>query len=229
MGTALLFPGQGSQTPTCATGRRVPAGSAGARNRGCGADPFELARRGHRLRAAGDRMRQPRRLGARRPPRGRCVAGHSLGELSALAAAGAVEVATGLRSRSSAARLMQDAAESAARAGCCALLGDEAEARAVGRSEFGLTIANDNGPRSSSSPARWTTRPAAAAAAQARGVRTMRLPSRGAFHSPAMRDAVPEFREALERIDLRSPPFPSSPAPRPSRSTDVRATSSPPR
>ena len=44
--------------------------------------------------------------------------------------------------------------------------------------------------------------PAAAAAAKELGLRAMELPVTGAFHSPMMASAVPEFTAALERVDV---------------------------
>ena len=82
--TAVLFPGQGSQTDDM---RDSAAGCA----RTCsslateivGEDPFAARRGGHPLRAARDLLRQPRRLTARSTmPSADALAGHSLGEFA---------------------------------------------------------------------------------------------------------------------------------------------------
>ena len=120
------------------------------------------------------------------------LVGHSLGELSALAAAGAVDEAAGLRLVALRGRLMERAAEEAGGDGGMLALSvsrDVGEALARG---FGLTVANDNSPdQVVLSGERDWLEVLAEEAGQA-GVRTTLLPIRGAFHSSAM--AGPECR-----------------------------------
>ena len=109
---AIIFPGQGSQTPGM---RDVVAAERpdliAEATRLVGADPFEHI-------DDGTRFAQPaifcasiahwERLGR---PSADLFAGHSLGELAALAASGAISVEDGLRAVPRAAALMQEAAE----------------------------------------------------------------------------------------------------------------------
>jgi [acyl-carrier-protein] S-malonyltransferase len=131
------------------------------------------------------------------------AAGHSLGELAALAAAGAMDHRAGLRLAVERGALMQQAAE-AGGGGMLALLGDRDVALALAE-RFGLTLANDNapeqvvvaGPASELDAARGKARPS--------GLRGLRLAVRGAFHSPEMEPALAGFREALRTVDFRPP------------------------
>jgi [acyl-carrier-protein] S-malonyltransferase len=140
------------------------------------------------------------------------LVGHSLGELSALAAAGALDEAAGLRLVALRGRLMERAAEEAGGDGGMLALSvsrDVGEALARG---FGLTVANDNSPdQVVLSGERDWLEVLAEEAGQA-GVRTKLLPIRGAFHSSAMASAREEFADALRRTpigDLRIPVFSS--------------------
>jgi len=146
-----------------------------------------------------------------------------VGELPALAAAGAMDVAAGLRLAVARGRIMQRAAESGAPGGMLAVLGDEPEAALMAR-EFGLTIANHNarGQLVLSGPTAQLD--AAAETARARRVKVMKLPIAGAFHSPAMRDAVPEFRKALARTEFRRPSVPVFSCTTAKPFVDIRAT-----
>ena len=74
--------------------------------------------------------------------------------------------------------------------------------------ELELTIANDNAPGQLVLSGPAANLDAAAAAARGRHLKTMRLPISGAFHSPAMREAVPEFREELARTEFEPPSVP---------------------
>ncbi len=223
-GTALLFPGQGSQTPTM---RGLVAeyrpDLLELAIEACGSDPFERLEQGTAFAqpamyaaaiAAWERAERPAAV---------AMAGHSLGELPALAAAGAVEVATGLQLAVERGRIMQRAAESAAPGGMLAALGDEAEATRLAQ-DFGLTIANHNAPGQLVLSGPVDQLDLAAAAARKRRLKTMRLPIAGAFHSPALRDAVPEFREVLERTDFTEPAVPVFSCTTAEPFEDVRAT-----
>jgi [acyl-carrier-protein] S-malonyltransferase len=171
-----------------------------------GSDPFERV-------ADGTAYAQPaiycaalagwERLG---PTDASYLAGHSLGELAALAAAGAMEHADGLRLAVRRGALMQEAAERVG-GGMLALIGEREPALEVAE-EHGLTVANDNapeqlvvaGPADALDRARRSARPA--------GLRALRLPVAGAFHSPEMEPAVDGFREALADVEFREPRVP---------------------
>ena len=88
-----------------------------------------------------------------------------------------------------------------------ALLGDDAAARTVARLS-GLPITNDNAPgQIVVSGPDWRL-VAAAARAKAERLRAVRLRIQGAFHTPAMRGALPDFRAALARVDFQAPLVP---------------------
>src|SRR5919106_1219212 len=72
-------------------------------------------------------------------------AGHSLGEIGALAAAGAIEDGDGLRIVVARGRLMDDAARHAEPGGMLAVGSDREGAESLAR-DHGLTVANENSP-----------------------------------------------------------------------------------
>src|SRR5262245_34045422 len=146
MRTALLFPGQGSQVP----GMRDLVEEARPdlltlATRLVGDDPFDRIDEGTRYAqpalfcaslAAWER-------GGR--PAADFYAGHSLGELAALVAAGSFDAVDGLRLAVHRGAAMHAAAEQAHGGGMLAVLGDDGLARSIAASH-GLTIANDNAP-----------------------------------------------------------------------------------
>jgi acyl transferase domain-containing protein len=134
-------------------------------------------------------------------------AGHSLGELTALAAARALSPEDGLRLVATRGRLMQRAAESGPAGAMLAVAGGLAVAQGVAE-EFGLTVANDNSPDQVVLSGDEDAVVRARSAVKAAGHRAFRLPIRGAFHSPAMAAAAPEFRAALDDTEFRPPRAP---------------------
>ena len=134
------------------------------------------------------------------------MAGHSLGELGALVAAGSLSERDGMRLVVIRGRLMQEAGERAGDGGMLALLGAGAAEHAQALAdEHGLAVANDNSPQQIVLSGARASLPAAAAAAKDLGLRAMELPVTGAFHSPMMEAAVPEFAAALEQVEVREP------------------------
>lgn len=135
------------------------------------------------------------------------LAGHSLGEIAALAAAGTLSEEDGLRLVALRGRLMDQAAASAAPGGMLAMIGPHDEARALAERR-GLVVANDNAPEQLVLSGPRGALESAAADARGRGLRTVDLRVAGAFHSPAMRPALERFSTALEGIELRKPRVP---------------------
>ena len=131
------------------------------------------------------------------------LAGHSLGELSALAVAGALAPDAAVRLAVTRGRLMQ-AVAGASPGGMLALLGDADEARAAAEAA-GVRIANDNGPTQLVAAGPPERLDAAAAEAKARGVRAIRLGVRGAFHTEAMAPAAERLRDALDGFEINPP------------------------
>ena len=208
--TALLFPGQGSQTPGMReeVERHRPELLEAATD-AVGADPFERVEEGTRYAQPAiycTSLASWSRLGE---PLGDLLAGHSLGEYAALVAAGSLDPHDGLRLVALRGRLMQEAGErDSGRGGMLAVLGSGAVSPAQLADRHGLFVANDNAPGQVvlSGPA-GALEPAAADA-EAAGLRAIRLPVTGAFHSPAMAGGVPAFEAALAEVELSPPRAP---------------------
>jgi [acyl-carrier-protein] S-malonyltransferase len=136
------------------------------------------------------------------------LVGHSLGELTALTAAGAVDEASGLRIVALRGRLMERAAkEAAGEGGMLALCVSRDVGIALARG-FGLTVASDNAPHQVVLSGERDWLEVLAEEASTSGVRAKLLPIQGAFHSPAMASAREEFADALRRIPVRKPRIP---------------------
>lgn len=138
---------------------------------------------------------------AGRPAAG-AVAGHSLGELAALVAGGALDTQAGLRIAVLRGYLMQRAADEAGEGGMLALLGDGGVARELARGH-GLTIANDNAPTQLVVSGPEAKLDEARREARATGLRALRLPVRGAFHSLDMGSAAGALKRALRQVSFQ--------------------------
>jgi [acyl-carrier-protein] S-malonyltransferase len=210
--TALLFPGQGSQTPNMReqVERQLPDLLEIARAE-VSDDFFERA-------DEGTRWAQPAIYCAalagfdvlRDRVEPDVMAGHSLGEIAALVAADALTAEDGLRLVAARGRLMQEAAERAEDGGGGMLAvraRDRAPVEKVA-TDCGLTFANDNAP---DQIVLSGSNEAIAGAEERLGetrVRTKRLAVAGAFHSPLMEPAIEPFRAVVEKIDVREPRVP---------------------
>src|SRR5918996_2410632 len=139
------------------------------------------------------------RLG--RPP-AEYFAGHSVGEIGALAAAGAIDDEDGLRIVAARGFAMEEATRTQARGGMLAVGTDRRRAAAFAASH-GLALANENAPQQYVLAGRVDAIEAAALQAKSMGVRRKRLAVSGAFHTAAMGAAVAPFRAALERFEFR--------------------------
>jgi len=207
MSTALLFPGQGSQTSVMRelVEREAPE-LLDLSLAEVGTDAFVRAREG-------TAYAQPAIvcaslaawMGAGRPD-AEVLAGHSLGELSALAVGGAIEHPDAVRLAAARGRAMQ-AAAAADPGAMVALLGDEAQSRALAR-DCEVQIANYNGPTQLVASGSLGAVENLLTVAKRRGVKAIRLAIAGAFHTEAMKVAVPRYREALERTLIRPPDSP---------------------
>jgi [acyl-carrier-protein] S-malonyltransferase len=131
-------------------------------------------------------------------------AGHSLGELTALVAAGALAEEDGLTLVVTRGRLMQRVADEEPEAGMLAV-GSSREVAEELAAPLGLAVANDNSPSQIVVSGDGEAIRRARAAAAERGLRTFRLPIRGAFHTPALARVVPEYRAALDAVEVRPP------------------------
>lgn len=137
-------------------------------------------------------------------PKADYFAGHSLGELAALAAAGAIDTTDGLLLAIRRGELMQQAAEMQPGGGMMAVIGDDEVTRRIAE-ETGATVANFNSPGQLVLSGSEAELQAAEEKIAEAGLRAVRLPVNGAFHSPAMEPVVPAFREALASTPVSEP------------------------
>jgi [acyl-carrier-protein] S-malonyltransferase len=218
--TVVLFPGQGSQTADMRehVARHCPGLLERCLER-VGEDPFTRV-------SESTRFQQPAIFCASwagwtalglTPA---AAAGHSLGELAALAAAGVLTVEDALDLVVLRGRLMAEADPDGS---MVALVGASDEDAAAIARDAGVTIANDNAPGQIVLSGPRERLAGVEADAGRRSVRAVALPVAGAFHSPSMQPAVGAFRAALDEVELREPRFPvySCAAARPFE--DVRA------
>lgn len=199
--TAILFPGQGSQSPDMRdTVARVRPDLVDRVTQRVGEDPFARAQESTRFAQPAIFCASLAGWAELNKPLGDMMAGHSLGELTALVAAEAISERDGLE-------LVAVRGELMARAGAggmLALLGaGAAESAPALAAAHDLAVANDNCPTQVVLSGPREALPGAAQDATERGLRTMDLPVSGAFHSPMMAAAVPEFTAALERVEIR--------------------------
>ena len=139
------------------------------------------------------------------------LAGHSLGELSALVAAGALNPVSGLELAVRRGELMA-LAETSEAEGMLAVLGASEEKLALLVDEHEVVVANDNAPGQVVLAGPVSRLRAASKQARELGVRAILLDVAGAFHSPAMSGAVGSFRAALDSVEFRPPAIPAIPA-----------------
>jgi [acyl-carrier-protein] S-malonyltransferase len=134
-------------------------------------------------------------------------AGHSVGEYTALTAAGSLTPDDALRLVCVRGRAMRAAAR-AGGGGMAAVKGIAFDELAELCARSGAVVANDN------SPAQLVVSGSDAALAEvarevrSRGGRCLLLAVEGAFHSPAMAPAAAALRDALDHADVRMPKAP---------------------
>lgn len=137
-------------------------------------------------------------------------AGHSLGEYTALAVAGALDPADGMRLVMARGRLMADAPDGT----MAAVLGLEREpldaiCRDVASRGDVCVVANDNSPgQLVISGTRSGIEAASTAARRAGARRVVPLNVGGAFHSPLMGAAASAFAAVLADVEIRDPRWP---------------------
>jgi [acyl-carrier-protein] S-malonyltransferase len=207
--TAGLFPGQGSQTSDLRD--RVERVLPELLERAVelvGEDPFARV-------AESTRFAQPAiycasiagwaEYGALARPS--VLAGHSLGELSALVAAGALDRESGLALAVRRGELM-GSAQPREEHGMLAVLGAEEGLPARLATEHDVVVANDNAPGQIVLAGPLDGLREASGQARREGARAIWLDVAAAFHSPSMAGAVEPFRAALEEVELRPPAIP---------------------
>lgn len=138
------------------------------------------------------------------------VAGHSLGEFSALVAAGAMAFEDGLKLVAARARAMQKACEAKPSTMAAVLaLPDEKVEEICDSVEGTVVAANYNCPgQIVISGEIEAVEAACAKALEAGAKRALRLPVGGAFHSPLMEPARQELAAAIEATEFSTPRVP---------------------
>jgi malonyl CoA-acyl carrier protein transacylase len=202
--TAILFPGQGSQT---ADMRDVVAAVRpdllSAVIDLVGEDPFPLVDQS-------TRYAQPAIFCAslagwsqvRASVEPIALAGHSLGELTALAAAGVLDDFDALRLVVLRGLLMDVAGAESGGGTMLAVLGATPAQAAALALRHGVSLANDNAPGQVVLSGAPDALKAARDDARGSGLRAVALDVAGAFHSPQMQRAVVPFREALAGVEI---------------------------
>ena len=217
---AVLFPGQGSQTPEMR--EQVARLAPDLLERVVdlvGEDPFPRVEESTRFAQPAIFCASVAAYDALGLEPG-VAAGHSLGELAALVAAGVLDRDDALELVVLRGRLMAEADDTGS---MLALVGaTEEEAREIA-AHAGVTVANDNAPGQVVLSGEREKLAQAEEDARDHGRRALKLNVAGAFHSPLMEPAVQPFREALDAIELGEARFPvvSCASARPF--TDVRA------
>lgn len=148
-----------------------------------------------------------RLMNSRRPD---MVAGHSLGEFSALVIAGALDMGNGLRLVSERALAMQEACELQPGTMAAVLgMADEKVAEVCNRIDDVVVAANFNCPgQVVISGSLSGVEQACKALKEAGAKRALKLPVGGAFHSPLMQPAAERLKAAIMETKFYTPEFP---------------------
>lgn len=138
------------------------------------------------------------------------VAGHSLGEFSALVVAGALSFEDGLRLVAKRAMAMQKCCEAQSGAMAAILaLEDEVVEQICDQTEGVVVAANYNCPGQLVISGASESVDAACEKLKAAGARrALRLPVGGAFHSPLMEAAREELEQAIAEVEFHTPKCP---------------------
>ena len=223
---AFLFPGQGSQA--VGMGAALAEASRAARDafaevdEALGQHLFRLMRDGPDDELKLTENAQPaimahsiavlRTLGVALPDKAEFVAGHSLGEYSALCAAGSFDLATTAKLLKLRGRAMQQAVP-VGQGAMAALLGADVEmarriAEAAAQGEV-CTVANDNDPTQVVISGHKGAIDRAIELAKEMGAkRALPLPVSAPFHCPLMQPAAEAMRDALGYVVVEAPSVP---------------------
>lgn len=141
------------------------------------------------------------------------LAGHSLGEFAALAAAGILEFSEVLELTALRGRLMDEAGtgHNGKMAAVLKLTHDQVQEivdQVRGESDLELRVANHNSPGQFVLSGVATQVENACVLVKERKGRSVPLPVSGAFHSSLMREPAQEFAKALAKLDWREPKVP---------------------
>lgn len=222
MSLALLFAGQGAQK--VGMGKSLYAGSAAARalydeaDRVLGWSLTKVSFEGPDAELTQTKVCQPAlyvhglAMLAALQEKGKVptvdmALGLSLGEVTALAAAGVFDFATGLKVVAERGRLMQVACEKST-GGMAAIIGEERPKIEELCREFDIQAANFNAPGQIIVSGEKTKVDALVAAAKDKGLkRVIALNVAGAYHSRLMEPAREEFARYLAGVEFKTPRF----------------------
>jgi [acyl-carrier-protein] S-malonyltransferase len=206
-GSAVLFPGQG--VSVAASQARVAHALPALLERAgelIGEDCFELAGESTRFAQPAIFLSSLAGFLELEDAQGAVAfAGHSLGELSALAAAGALAWEDALELVVLRGALMGESGRASGDGTMLALLKSTPEVAAEVAAAAGVWVANDNAPGQTVLAGARADLRTAVEIAREHGARTLALDVTGAFHSPYMAAAQAPFRDALERVPFSEP------------------------
>ena len=214
--TAYIFPGQGSQFPGMAKELyALQKDRMELANELLGFRITDIMFEGSDEALKATKVTQPAiflhstLLALSQPEQPDMVAGHSLGEFSALVAAGALRFEDGLRLVAVRAAEMQKCCEKAPGAMAAVLRLEDSVIEQVCAGIPGVAPANYNAPGQVVISGEEAAVDAACEALKAAGAkRTVRLPVGGAFHSPLMEPARQALAAAIEATPLQAPRCP---------------------
>ena len=135
------------------------------------------------------------------------VAGHSLGELTALIATGALSLSDGAKVLRARGKAMQ-AAMPEGKGGMFALLGANIEVAEEIAKQSNLQVANDNAPSQQVLSGELKNIEAEIALAKEQGYKAIQLKVSAAFHSKFMAPAQDALRKALDSVKIQQPSLP---------------------
>lgn len=135
------------------------------------------------------------------------LAGHSLGEYSALVAAGVLEIGDGIRLVRERGRLMHQAGARQP-GGMAAVIGLDEPSLAQLCQEAGVEIANINSPNQIVISGAKEALNQAMELARSQGARVVPLEVSGAFHSQLMKSAADELARIISELPFRDPEVP---------------------
>lgn len=223
---AFVFPGQGSQSlgmlGELATTHAVVRETFAEASEGAGVDLWTLAQEGPEEQLNRTEFTQPALLAAgiavwrawqqRGGARPAMLAGHSLGEYTALVAAGTLSLADGARLVRTRGQLMQEAAPAGTGAMAAILGADDAlviEVCAASSDSDVVVPANFNSPGQIVIGGHARAVDKALTLLAERGVRkAVKLAVSVPSHTPLMREAADRLAEAMSALDWRMPELP---------------------
>ena len=215
--TAYIFPGQGSQYPGMAK-EQYPAFKdlMEEANAILGVRITDIMFEGSAEDLKETRVTQPAifihstLLAMSQPEKPDMVAGHSLGEFSALVAAGAITFQNGLRLVAARAQAMQECCEKVPGGMAAIIALPDRTIEQICEDTPGIVVpANYNSPGQVVISGENQAVEAACTALKAAGAkRSLPLPESGAFHSPLMEPAREKLSKAIEQTPFRLPVCP---------------------